>query len=307
MYFPILRGRQNELIAVRDLQSQGRLEYVTPIIEPVKASPTLMSVLKQFRDDNKPIVLVHDPIVGSFEKELSQSPDYRERFESVVAESSQLVKMSYCKNGSPTMAEGNSDRSWAYYLGSGNREAYEAALQMREPDYSIVGGGGRNHRIAKGKRITLESAFVPQKRNADYCEHKDDFLSEEFAFFSEEGPYGFSDYSIVGEEYSEGGFTPKVVALHLVHLNEEGSQLRVRHFTSPADDTSTDTPGKFYSALSELLSWAVENQQLLRPTHALSLMKEVHEEGRFPGLGVAKKLAIMHHLDLVNTLLGERR
>lgn len=307
MYYPILRGRQNELIAVRELQERGLLEHVTPIIEPVRASSTLMSVLEQFRSANKPIVLIDRPIVGSFEKELSQSPNYEEKLNAIIEESPQLIKMSYCRDGSNSDLAADPDRKWAYYLDSDNRESYQDACKLREPDLTIIAGGGRNHRIAKGERITLESAFTPQKRNADYCGHEDDFLSEELFYFSEEGADGFADYSVIGEEYSEGGFTPRVVALHLVHLNEEGNQLRIRHFTSNPDDDSKDTAKKFYLALSRLLEWARNNSQMLPRTRTLEQMEDMHKRGQYPGLGVAKRLAIMHHLELVNTLLGELR
>lgn len=307
MYFPILRGRQNELIAVRELQGEGLLEYVTPIIEPVKASSTLMSVLEQFRDDEKPIVLIDKPIVGSFEKELSQSPKYKEKLDAVISKSSQLIKMSYCRDEVSSDEVTNSPHRWAYYLNSDNRRNYEDACGLREPDYTVIAGGGRNHRIARGQRITLDSAFVPQKRNADYCEREEDFLSEEFYYFADEGADGFADYSVIGEEYSEGGFTPKVVALHLVHLSEDGHQLRMRHFTSSPTDESKDTGLKFHEALGLLIEWAEGHSKLLRSTYALEQMQKIYSEERFPGLGVAKRLAIMHHLELVNVLLEERQ
>mgnify|MGYP001396813781 FL=1 len=36
MYYPYLRGRQFELITIRDLALENALEKVTPVIEPVK-------------------------------------------------------------------------------------------------------------------------------------------------------------------------------------------------------------------------------------------------------------------------------
>lgn len=51
MYFPYLRGRQNELLCLRELLDAGKLSsQVIPIIEPVKFSSTffrhLQSLLK---------------------------------------------------------------------------------------------------------------------------------------------------------------------------------------------------------------------------------------------------------------------
>jgi len=38
MYYPYLRARQNELIAVRDLSSEDNFKnYVTPVLEPINA------------------------------------------------------------------------------------------------------------------------------------------------------------------------------------------------------------------------------------------------------------------------------
>lgn len=46
MYFPYLRGRQYELIALRELLANNKLgNNVIPIIEPVRLSPTLISTL----------------------------------------------------------------------------------------------------------------------------------------------------------------------------------------------------------------------------------------------------------------------
>ena len=49
MYFPYLRGRQFELLALRELANQKLLgEHIIPIIEPVKLSSTLVNTLDVF-------------------------------------------------------------------------------------------------------------------------------------------------------------------------------------------------------------------------------------------------------------------
>ena len=44
MYYPYLRGRQFELITIRDLALENALEKVTPVIEPVKESFNSLSL-----------------------------------------------------------------------------------------------------------------------------------------------------------------------------------------------------------------------------------------------------------------------
>lgn len=49
MYFPYLRGRQFELIAIRELLEADRIsEKIIPIIEPVKPTSTLLKTIQQF-------------------------------------------------------------------------------------------------------------------------------------------------------------------------------------------------------------------------------------------------------------------
>ena len=308
MYYPVLRGRQNELLAIRELLKDGKLENIIPIIEPVKASSTLLSDLKEYENQKKQLFLVANPIVGSFEKELGQNAEFRNEFFEIVLNNPSFVGAYYIGNNSCSNIMPNIFKKRAYCLNAENREDYEKTCLKIEPCYTLISSENqRIRRLAHGEKISLVSAFRPQKRNADYCEHDHDYLTEEPFYYKEEGLTGFSDYSVIGEEYSEGGFLPKVVALHFVHWNEKRNQLLVRHFTSSRKNQSSDIAKKFHEALGSLLSWAEENPELFENTKALSEMKQIYKDERFPGLGVAKRLAIKHHLELVNNLLEQQR
>ena len=71
MYLPYLRGRQNELLCLRELLDAGKLsQKVIPIIEPVKFSSTLFSTLSKFVEMDHPVIVVRNPKVGLFRDEL---------------------------------------------------------------------------------------------------------------------------------------------------------------------------------------------------------------------------------------------
>ena len=73
MYLPYLRGRQNELLCLRELLDTGKLsQKVIPIIEPVKFSSTLFSTLSKFNEMNHPVIVVRNPKVGLFRDELKE-------------------------------------------------------------------------------------------------------------------------------------------------------------------------------------------------------------------------------------------
>ena len=53
MYFPYLRGRQFELIALRELVEKDVLSSkIIPVIEPVQLSSTLLKTIEMYGNNN---------------------------------------------------------------------------------------------------------------------------------------------------------------------------------------------------------------------------------------------------------------
>ncbi|HUW66096.1 MAG TPA: sce7725 family protein [Spirochaetia bacterium] len=87
MYFPYLRGRQYELLALRELVDAHRLgEHSIPIIEPVKLSSTFIKALDLFVQNKKKIAVIHNPQVGSFSTDLKSKKKNvdREKYEELL-------------------------------------------------------------------------------------------------------------------------------------------------------------------------------------------------------------------------------
>ena len=62
MYFPYLRGRQFELIALRELVEKDVLSgRIMPIIEPVKLSATLVKTIETYGKHNKQLAIITNP------------------------------------------------------------------------------------------------------------------------------------------------------------------------------------------------------------------------------------------------------
>jgi hypothetical protein len=73
MYFPYLRGRQFELIALRELVEKGVLSSrIIPIIEPVKLSSTLVKTIETYGVNSKPLAIITNPKVGGFNKDIKE-------------------------------------------------------------------------------------------------------------------------------------------------------------------------------------------------------------------------------------------
>lgn len=66
MYFPYLRGRQFELIAIRELVEQSLIgDSIIPVIEPVKLSSAFLKTMSVFAKNNRLLGIVRNPRVGN--------------------------------------------------------------------------------------------------------------------------------------------------------------------------------------------------------------------------------------------------
>jgi len=141
--------------------------------------------------------------------------------------------------------------------------------------------------------VSLDDYFIEQSRNADYLNQESDF-SKEYRFYIQDGFVGFSDFLTIGDNYSESGFLPRAVAIHLSYLENE--QIRVKHFVSDSNEDVADIGGKFSEAINKLVIWCDQNNL---NTAAINVFRDLQQRGHFPGLGTLKKLSIMNHIELV--------
>ena len=98
MYYPYLRGRQYELIGLRELCENKLLSNVIPVIEPVKASSTLLTTIQTFKKYGKKFILIRNPGVGTFKKDLDYNQDYKEKFKDLLEDVHNIIVNGYIIN-----------------------------------------------------------------------------------------------------------------------------------------------------------------------------------------------------------------
>lgn len=303
MYFPFLRGRQFELLALRELLEKDLIgDNIIPIIEPVKLSSSLLKTVELFNKKNHKLVFVQNPSVGAYPVSMEgEKPNPLYENLEIALDKDNVIKAYIFQDNNEIVVNDMKD-SIAIIDSVDDISSYLEACKNEKPLYTIIPDRRSIKRNVKGEKIILEDSFIKQKRNVDYKNNTDEFFSDWHREYIEEGYRGFSDYSIVGSEYSESGFAPKAVAIHIVYLSSE-DDLRVHHFVSETNTDSKDTAGKFGEAVSELKHWCIENK--IQETKGLKAFYDYCDKGRFPGLGVVKKCSIMHHLELMSKRLGE--
>ena len=179
---------------------------------------------------------------------------------------------------------------------------YQVLFNHIPPKYTLFPDERQIRRAVSENKVLFEDKFKKQDKNADYLGQEDEFFSDDHLFYSDEGFTGFGDYSVIGDEYNEGGFAPRAVAIHIVYFADDNT-LRIYHFVSDSNTDTEDTAGKYYEAIMKLKSWynAGQSRQL---TRALSILLSHAESGYYPGLPTIKKLSIMHHLELLGKFLN---
>lgn len=306
MYFPYLRGRQFELIALRELVEKGVLSSrITPIIEPVKLSSTLVKTIETYGENNKQLAIITNPKVGSFSSDAKEEKNQKlkESLSASLKENDNILYMNLLRaNAKPErFIERHADNMGTICNDKDAISIYETYFSETGVKFNFIPDESGFRRKVRKNRVLLADKFNKQERNNDYIEIDDEPFSEDHLYYSEDGYVGFADYSVVGEEYNETGFAPYAVAIHIVYFDTDES-LRVKHFVSDSNDDISDPAGKFQEALSKLVEWN-EGKQL--DTVAMKEFEDLYRREAYPGLGTVKKLSIMHHLELIGRYLDK--
>ena len=307
MYFPILRGRQFELIALRELiESKAIGENVVPIIEPVKLSTTLNSTLQAFRSAGRQIAVIRNPRVGDFVGKLHdpENEAIRDKFFAEIDQGG-FISAYYIDNNDALSrkhieAKGVSrDQCIALCTSKDSLIKYREIFSDCSPLYTLIHDERSIRRSVQGKKVLWDDKFDKKARNTDYAIEEDHPFSEDHLYYNEEGYEGVADYSIVGEEYSESGFAPYAVVIHIVYFDDDKA-LRIHHFVSDTNDTINDPPRKFGEALAKFHEW---NRVHNLNTIGANALEQLYEAEKYPGLGTLKKLSIMHHIELMSQFM----
>jgi hypothetical protein len=312
MYYPYFRGKQYELILLRELAGFISDNNIHPIIEPVKENlSALNKMLEQFTDNNVKFTVIINPIYGELVnntgliEEIVVQPGLRDN---------EGMSLGYIINDKSSIPEAinkikeynNFNFSLIHY---GCKDGKNLSLETKKLDnlrehIFIDGYAGRLYRRhfdeSNVSKILIRDGFRPQ-RNADYPETE--HFSDLHITFKDDKLEGFGDFSIVGDEYRESGGPAYAIAIHLTYLDEE-EDMHVRHFVSDRTESPIDPAGKFAEALKKLVNEIGKEPPLVYRSDACYEFITLYNESHFPGLGYVKKLSMQHHLELVADYLS---
>ena len=155
---------------------------------------------------------------------------------------------------------------------------------------------------SSAQRVLIRDGFE-RRRNRDHP--RSEFFSDLHITYEDEGMDGFGDYLIVGDEYSESGGPAYTIAIHLTYIDEEQDKaMFLRHFLSDRQDSPKDPGGKFGEALQKLIDFLDgPNGYKFFESKAIAEFRDLHDREHYPGLGYAKKLSMIHHIETMANFL----
>lgn len=303
MYYPYFRGKQFELISVREKAEIFAKSGFVPIIEPVReALNGLDKSLKAVCDVHGKVVVIVNPYHGDHRE---NGAGITELLKTFIGKESVGVGILLRQDIDVAEAIAHCNRHPNHQLtfihaGFTHGKELAAALGDRLEETRNVFNETycpktyRKHFLGS-ERILLRDGFK-RRRNRDYPPVE--LFSDLNVTFEEEGMNGFGDFSIVGDDYSESGGPAYAVAIHLTFIDpDQDDAMFVYHFVSDSQDTPTDPAGKFAEALEKLIEKLDSGESNLYETSAIQELRELSKKGHFPGLGYLKKLSLNHHIE----------
>jgi hypothetical protein len=311
MYYPYFRGKQFELITLRESIEFFRDGNIIPIIEPVKSNLNgLKKSLEILIESDVKFIVIINPKHGDLKNDPT-SLDINLLNEPL--KEYKIFSIGYILDANSSLTEiKNIMEAYKHYnialihcgfpKGKDLKNTIEGHDNIKEHIFIDDCSGKLYQRQFKGndvKRILIRDGFQRQ-RNKDYL--PDEHFSDLHATYTEEGMNGFGDYLIVGDDYSETGGPAYAVAIHMTYLDED-EDMRIKHFVSDTSSTPVDPAGKFFEALQKLIDEINNPDTRICQTSACNEFKQLYANGHFPGLGYIKKISMKHHIELIHNFL----
>lgn len=312
MYYPYFRGRQSELLALRDTASKLAVKKrIVPIIEPVMASTGRLITFLETAKSQYAHVVITNPAVGQL---VGQNVAIETLIAPYLAVTGNQIIPGFLVGPRTTAAHIN-----AFLAKYGSRETVmvfdgpvHAAIQSAVPrilaarvkptTVFVEGKVSPSLFQALGalKKVLVRDGFIAQARNADYPPL--DFFSDLHSTYAGSGYHGFGDFSVVGDDYNPNGGPAHAVAIHLTELNAN-REIDTNHFVSNRTTGTVDTAGKFMEALDKLVVHVRARRRSFAYSQARAEFEAHHTNQHFPGLPTVKRLSIRHHLELIESII----
>ena len=316
MYYPYLRGKQFELLALREFSREFENNHtIVPIIEPVKKQVNgLNAAALSMIENGMKFAVILNPSDGDY-RHTGIDNDILMSLTALTDDRDNWIPAYIYKHNGRTLldhAKQNNLLNLMIIFPSGADVNDEELMEFLSKDEVafVVSGNLSNNRSARGRLlrlgkalISLEDRFNERPRNADYANEIDEIFSEDFAYYQDDRLAGFADFTPMAKDFIEGGMLPYAIAIHLTYQKSD-DQIFVHHFVSDNNFDQSNIRGKFHEAAVKIAPF-FNNNGLYHTSAVDELIRRAESDDGYPGLGYIKKLSVKNHLELITHILSE--
>ncbi|MGN5107534.1 sce7725 family protein [Aeromonas hydrophila] len=314
MYFPFLRGKQNELLALREcaekLSTNGK---VVPIIEPVtKGFSPILKCINTLCDKKIDSIIVYNSQNG----DIGKSSDLMKKLVGEIKSKTKAQHFAFIINSSTKEIEVNDflkdigGRKYSF-IHSSAYPAHNFLLTLSaSPNfgYHIFIDPNLNDiykkQFSNFSRVNIRNCFRSVNKNSEYADPNHELFTDAHLTYINDGFSGFGDYTTLPEKFKSSGFQPYTAALHLTHEVSGNNEIWVRHFLSNVYEYPTsDQAALIHEALPEMVKFISNHKDYFSFSESAKEIVKIHKEGRSTNLGYMKKLAIKHHIELLYKIM----
>lgn len=299
MYYPILRGKLNEFLALRELSNLAIDKKFCPVIEPVrKELAPLIRTVKELNDNGLTPFIFLNPTVGDLKGDSNFLYTELKKYDDIV-----YIPIVVIQENLNSVRNLLSDLdNYALFLTDGLSE--EIIEATKNADRTFLSSKTSPNLINLiNNAVLYDDSFKKQKRNADYPVESP-YSSLHTFYNSYSTVVGFGDYTTVSAEYSESGGPAYVVTIHVTYIDHQRYfEAFTRHYSSEDDESPANPGKKFKEALTKFIY--EKNSQSIKfvKTSGVDNFDEIYNSQNFPGLGQVKKISIKHHIETINDYL----
>lgn len=305
MYYPYFRGKQNELMLIRESAKLLSSSGFIPIIEPVKESMSgLLRAIKAINTEGGNLILIMNPLCGdhkndhsSVEKFLAQHLDELNVDIGIILGekmSSEQAMTLYNR-----LITHNENVTFIHFgFTKAKSLAKELAQNLSKTRHVFIEDycGKLYQKHFSGADLILVRDGFHKRTNREHPEVE--FFSDLHVTYDLERVNGFGDFLIVGNEYSESGGPAYAIAIHLSFIDSnKDDEMHMHHFISDRNDTPADPAGKFLEALEKLVHEVLSKDTQIFRGSAIDEFLDLYKRKHYPGLGYLKKLSMKHHVE----------
>lgn len=315
MYHCYLRGKQNELLAVRESISKIVEANMTIIVEPVKQNDRdLLACVKCIKENNANFILIINPCVA--EGELTGNEAAMDGIMERVLEEYPDIMLGLIVNQMTSLSQLN------YFLKKYPQNNFtlihtgELPINLKDINVNDIAKNifldqavSQSYINAFGDipKVVIKDNFNKQPKNANYRLNLQELflnLQETMSVCKTYNYIGFGDFSIIGDNYSTTGSQPVTVAIHLTYDGYVNGQtnIYIQHFLSEDRVSREQVSLLIDEAFEDILSFVKQRQDILQWSSVCQAIVKKAQGSDSTSLGYLKKLSIKHHFELMHHL-----